>query len=405
MFAATLLCIPALLQACGPERRASTPLESPAPVSAAGRPTADLEPAWATTTQSPAPVAASADPVHAAFQAPCGANDRALEGAASAFAHALGQGEPTPEADEIALWLRRLGSPYVWPRAWALEGPENEIMGGSPRLASWLETFGDGGERRCGVGSATANGRRVVAVVAVDVLADLEPLPVRAHVGAWLSLGATLLVPASAAKVVLLGPSGAPRTVPTSLQGQRVSARFALERPGRFVIQVLADVRGGPRPVVEALVFAGADPSSALGPEAAPGEEAAAGASNAAQAIERMLGVARRKEALPGLSRLEALDRIAQAHADAMRDSGRIGHDVGDGNPAARVAAAGILALSAGENVAHAMSIIQAHRSLYASPSHRSNMLSPAFDSIGIGVAGDRDGTFWVCQLYARVAP
>jgi hypothetical protein len=31
-------------------------------------------------------------------------------------------------------------------------------------------------------------------------------------------------------------------------------------------------------------------------------------------------------------------------------------------------------------------------------------MLSPAFDSVGIGVAADPDGTLWVCQLYARVA-
>jgi uncharacterized protein YkwD len=68
------------------------------------------------------------------------------------------------------------------------------------------------------------------------------------------------------------------------------------------------------------------------------------------------------------------------------------------------VAAAGLAVKAAGENVAHAMSVIHAHRSLHASPSHRANMLSPAFDSVGIGVAADRDGTLWVCQLYARVA-
>ena len=358
----------------------------------------------------PAPPAPAGDgesgtELHAAFESPAAQADRALEAAAAAFARALSQGKPTPEPDEIALWLRQQGSPYVWPRAWALESSDEQLAFGSDRLTSWLGSFDDGGVRRCGVGSARSDGRTVVAVVATDVLADLDPLPVRARVGNWLALEARLLVPASEAKVVLLGPSGAPRPVPTSLVGGRVSSRFALERRGRFLIQVLADVAGGPRPVLEALVFADVEPPGAPAPDGAPGEEAGGEFSDPAQAIERMLAIARQKERLPPLVRVPALDRVALEHAEAMRDAGRIGHDVGRGNPAARVAAAGLSVKGAGENVAHAMSVIHAHRSLHASPSHRANMLSPAFDSVGIGVAADRDGTLWVCQLYARVAP
>jgi uncharacterized protein YkwD len=118
-----------------------------------------------------------------------------------------------------------------------------------------------------------------------------------------------------------------------------------------------------------------------------------------------MLNIARKKEGLRPLRRVVELDRVALAHAQLMRDSGRLGHDVGSGNPAARVAAAGLPVSSAGENVAHSMSVLHAHRSLYASPSHRANLLSGVFDSVGIGVAVDADGTLWVCQLYARLGP
>jgi hypothetical protein len=382
MFAAGLLSFLFLLQACGPERGAFGLAENPPrPTLVRSIPTrasTGVEAHWPVASFSPdltAP-AASADrgeqefELHAAFQAPCGIADRGLEAAAASFARALSQGKPTPEPDEIALWLRQQGSPYVWPRAWALESSDEQLASGRDRLTSWLGSFDDGGVRRCGVGSARSGGRTVVAVVATDVLADLDPLPVRARVGTWLALEARLLVPASEAKVVLLGPSGAPRPVPTSLVGQRVRSRFALERRGRFLIQVLADVAGGPRPVLEALVFADVEPPAALAPDGAPGEEAGAEFSDPAQAIERMLAIARQKERLPSLFRVPALDRAALEHAEAMRDAGRIGHDVGRGNPAVRVAAAGLSVKSAGENVAHAMSVIHAHRSLHASPSH-----------------------------------
>jgi uncharacterized protein YkwD len=41
-----------------------------------------------------------------------------------------------------------------------------------------------------------------------------------------------------------------------------------------------------------------------------------------------------------------------------------------------------------------------AQRALWASPSHRENLLFPSFDLVGIGVAPDPDGTLWVCQVF-----
>jgi uncharacterized protein YkwD len=78
-----------------------------------------------------------------------------------------------------------------------------------------------------------------------------------------------------------------------------------------------------------------------------------------------------------------------------------LGHDVGDGDPGARVAAAGGTWKILGENVAKAKTDRSANRALYASPSHRINMLEPRFKKVGIGVAVDaKTGELWVTQLF-----
>src|SRR5690606_8111615 len=103
----------------------------------------------------------------------------------------------------------------------------------------------------------------------------LDPLPVRARTGEWLTLSAKLHVPARRATVVVLGPRGLPRTVPTSLDpgSGRARARFALDRPGAFTVQLVGDLEEGPKPLLEARVFADVEPSGTED-AAAPGEEA-----------------------------------------------------------------------------------------------------------------------------------
>jgi uncharacterized protein YkwD len=40
------------------------------------------------------------------------------------------------------------------------------------------------------------------------------------------------------------------------------------------------------------------------------------------------------------------------------------------------------------------------HRALWASPSHRLNLLDSRFTRWGLGVAKDTDGGLWVCELF-----
>jgi uncharacterized protein YkwD len=78
-----------------------------------------------------------------------------------------------------------------------------------------------------------------------------------------------------------------------------------------------------------------------------------------------------------------------------------VGHDVGGGDPAARIKAAGIKAHLAGENVASAGSLEHAHRALWASPSHRGNLLLDKFTRVGVAVVRAPDGMVWVTEMFS----
>lgn len=336
------------------------------------------------------------------FLAECQLGDAALARVAERFALRKSQGKPALDVSELSFALRAEGSPYVWPRAWTLEGGELQSAATVARLRGWLDSFGDGGERRCGLALAEAGERSVLAAVAVDALADLEPLPIRMRAGSWVDFRARMLVPASDAKVIVAGPQGPPHAVPTELDGQRVRARFRADRPGPFVVQLLADVAGGPRPVLEAALYADHEPPTSFFGDAAPGEPShPAAEGDLAGALLAMVNGARASAHSAPLTRDAALDVIAQRHAEVMLKARRVAHDAGDGLPTVRVEAAGLNVLAVGENVARALDLVRAHRALWASPAHRENLLQPRFDRIGIGIALDPDGSIWVCEVFA----
>lgn len=337
----------------------------------------------------------------AAFADLCPFLDAGLARAAKRFAVAALAGEPPPNADEVGLALREAGAPYPWPHAWSLRGRGDLRAEARERLAAWLDSFHDGGARRCGIALETRDGSAAVAAVAADALADLDALPGRVRLGSWLTLDARLLVPAQGAKVVTLGPRGAPKPVPTSLANGEVRARFALDAEGPWIVQVLAELEQGPRPVLEALVLVGNAPRAGALHGSAPGEDVEATGLPAAR-LGAMLARARNEERLPRLAFDPELSRLAQAHAEAQRAARRVAHDLGDGDPEARAAAAGLALATVAENVAHADSLALAHRALWRSPSHRANVLSTQVDSVGIGVAEDNDGGVWVCELFGR---
>lgn len=375
--------------------------EAPAMAAAGGEdaeePGDDARFTWQDATRSPR-TAAPTGPLAAL----CPATDAALVEVARGLAERQATLGAALDSARVSFALRAAGSPYVWPRVWSIEGPGLATAEVQERARAWLESFREGGARRCGFARLTAaDGRVVMTGVAVDALADLDPLPTQVRVGGWLTVRARLLEPGDGAEVVVLGPTGRPHTVTSTLDGDQVRATFSADRAGEWLVQVVVRGATGPRPVAEALIYAGEAPPQTFHARAAPGEAAGAGAADLPTALAAMVDAARRSEGLAALPRDPRLDRLAERHARAMRAARRLGHDLGDGDPAARAAAAGLALRLLGENVAHARSVRRAHRALWASPSHRGNLLEPRFRALGVGVARDPDGSVWVCELFA----
>ena len=111
----------------------------------------------------------------------------------------------------------------------------------------------------------------------------------------------------------------------------------------------------------------------------------------------QMLDLLNAERAAHGLKPLRAdpeLAEVARAHSRDMFARGYFSHVNPDGkDPFDRIRQAKVGFRTAGENLALAQTLPQAHQGLMNSPGHRANILRPAFGRVGIGIVdGGRRG-------------
>lgn len=112
----------------------------------------------------------------------------------------------------------------------------------------------------------------------------------------------------------------------------------------------------------------------------------------------------RRDRGLRPLEWCESCAVVARAHSRDMYRDGYFSHEDLDGNdPFDRMQAADIPYDAAGENLALAPTVEEAHEGLMTSPEHRDNILRPVFDEIGIGIYEGPYGL--MCTQLFRVRP
>ncbi|HTM43582.1 MAG TPA: CAP domain-containing protein [Polyangiaceae bacterium] len=355
---------------------------------------------WAQSTQSPQFVQPPQDLYNLAKD--CPRFESGLMRSAAWLAQRQTSHTDAVGTDELKFSLRQSGEPHTGQQSWVLSAAESiDPQLAADRLQRWLISLHPRGELRCGIATAQNElGNQVIAVIAVDALAELAPLPTAARLGQWLTVNAHFLLPAAAAKVVVMGPNGTPRPIPTSSPtAGDVHASVSLDQPGPWLIQVLAQLDSGPSPALEAMVFVDSAPSEDFTEQKAAGESSAAGIADAAAALTAMANAARSEAQLMPLVRDPQLDTLATQQAQAMRAGRQVSHNLGLGGPDQRMAAIGLEATDLGEILSHAGDAISAHRVIWASPSHRAALLEPRFTSLGIGVALDEDRSIWVCEL------
>jgi uncharacterized protein YkwD len=148
------------------------------------------------------------------------------------------------------------------------------------------------------------------------------------------------------------------------------------------------------------MVTVGEDPPSGFAESEVPGEDAFDAKKANDDALFALLNAARREHGLPALVRNQSLDRVAAAHCRAMKARGQVSHDTGAGDPARRVEEAGLRPQATGENVALARTVPRLHRVLWASPSHRENLLLRRWDEAGVAVIEKEDGSLLATEVF-----
>src|SRR5580704_18522196 len=143
---------------------------------------------------------------------------------------------------------------------------------------------------------------------------------------------------------------------------------------------------GTPVPVM------GADSPKAVASGVATAQQLSSGDASAydASAERDLLRLANEARAQAGLAPLQedaGMTQAARAHAGAMVEQQQLSHQLpGEPGLTQRLATNCSLHLDhAGENVAYAGTVAQAHDGLMHSPPHRENLLNPAYNIAGIG--------------------
>ena len=295
----------------------------------------------------------------------------------------LGLTEPVP-----LLLLLGQGHEDSWPASLA------ELLAGGPQSVPY---------NRYGVAVVSRFGERLAVVALSAVLADVEPVPRHAVVGAALPVRASLHDGYRHAQLAVTLPDGSVQRV-ADTPGDRLDVALPLSTRGVHRVELLGDGPHGIEVLANFPIFVGVDEPRVMAVEA----EGPLDASQAAAKLLALLNASRAAARLAPVTTYEPLAAIAASHSRDMIAHGFFGHvSPTTGDPAARVKSAGFAFPLVAENIGRASSPEVVHQLLMESPAHRANLLNPALTHVGIGVVPDAHGEVTelvATELFARMA-
>lgn len=121
---------------------------------------------------------------------------------------------------------------------------------------------------------------------------------------------------------------------------------------------------------------------------------------------EILLNLLNQERIAQGLSPLTLdaeLSRIARIKSADMRDNHYFAHESPTyGHVSDMLKTFGYSFSGAGENIAHHATTEKAHAAFMSSDGHRRNILSSAWQKVGLGIAYDANGYVYVTQIFVR---
>jgi uncharacterized protein YkwD len=229
-------------------------------------------------------------------------------------------------------------------------------------------------------------GGDVAGVVFGNVQLKLDPFPRHAHAGATLRLRGEVNRRFDRASMHVTGTDG--RVEQTRFPARGIEADVRLATPGIYRVEVMGDGAMGPTVLANVPIYVDVtEPALDVKPETSPSAGAPRTPEEAQARMLALLNEGRRAAGVAELVSDGALTTVALAHARDMVAAHFFGHQSPTtGRVDDRVRRAGISVIKVGENVSQGDSVEAAYAALMASPSHRANMLEPAFTHVGIGV-------------------
>jgi len=116
-----------------------------------------------------------------------------------------------------------------------------------------------------------------------------------------------------------------------------------------------------------------------------------------------LLNYDRNQNGLPSLTVDPALTSIARFKSQDMKDNHYFAHESPTyGRVSDLLKRFGYSFSAAGENIAHHATAEKAHAAFMSSDGHRRNILSSAWEKVGIGVVYDNNGFIYATQIFTR---
>lgn len=258
-----------------------------------------------------------------------------------------------------------------------------------------------------GVALVADDDHTVLALLLAERKAYVQPFPRKmAGAPARQRLCFELRAPLGHPSVFVTRPSGAVDRL-TDISGHNGSfcAPVAFQGNGRHALEVLGEGAEGPE--VAAMFSVDVGTVTAAAPDALDGQEPGSPEEARTRLLARVNAL-RVGAGAPAVQMDARLDAIAQVYAERMASQRFFAHVSPDGDTLPdRLEQAGYAYLTSGENLGMAAGPLAAHAAIEESPGHRKNLLDPAFERVGFGLARQaRDGgsEVIVVELFATPA-
>lgn len=240
--------------------------------------------------------------------------------------------------------------------------------------------------------------RQVLALIAHPRLI-LDPLAKVVVPDKLFRIGGSIENSITAVKLLTLNRDGRHRQLSGNLTDGRFEATLSLPE-GQWTVEIIGEGPLGPLPLAQFELGSGRHPVNSF---REPRSVKTGDRANPSELLTSLINESRQRYGLKPLVRNDRLDDIATLHTMDMVRNEFVGHaSPNTGDVGNRLSQHRLAPSTYGENIARNTTIVDAHRSLMHSISHRLNILDPNFTDLGLGIR-KKDGQWFVTELYARM--